>query len=332
VFALKVPVSSLDDFILSLKSQLVITSGISLNYFDPDLDLFVVLKNIEDLPAEKAKVKIVAHSLNWWGWAIDSTWIERGYETTRYYSLLVKEGTKVHHAVALEKFKAAAANMGFDGDQVYKVFAISNPKLMTNFDNYRDMIQAKHRANPGLFRKTDWNTMDEAAKRARQLQWFDSRCARWSWNDHTKPNSVPMIQGTTEAAAWQICQQGFGVVATTDDGYYGRGVYFTTKITYASTYAKAGEDGKVFLLSVVVPGNIFPITEHPFLNDGSDNPAGYKGKACRVGYQSHLTLVDERNPSVAFSPDATMDAPSVADELVIFEAAQAVPVFVFYLK
>jgi len=72
-----------------------------------------------------------------------------------------------------------------------------------------------------------------------------------------------MLQGTSEAAVWQICQQGFGVVATTDDGFYGRGVYFTTKLNYAANYAQqSGRDGKVFLLSLVNAGNTFPVTEH----------------------------------------------------------------------
>jgi len=33
-----------------------------------------------------------------------------------------------------------------------------------------------------------------------------------------------MLQGTSESAVWKICQQGFRVVGTTDDGFYGAGV------------------------------------------------------------------------------------------------------------
>jgi len=34
---------------------------------------------------------------------------------------------------------------------------------------------------------------------------------------------IPMIQGTIEDAAWKISKNGFGTVATSDEGFYGRG-------------------------------------------------------------------------------------------------------------
>jgi len=100
---------------------------------------------------------------------------------------------------------------------------------------------------------------------------------------------VPMLQGTREGAVWQICQQGFGVVGTTDDGFYGAGVYFTSKLGYADKYAKSGPDGsKPFIVSMVIPGNSFPVVEHPFVSEKDKkgtpvrkaNADGYKGKAC----------------------------------------------------
>jgi len=32
-----------------------------------------------------------------------------------------------------------------------------------------------------------------------------------------------MYQGTSEEAAWKICQNGFGVVGALDEGFYGKG-------------------------------------------------------------------------------------------------------------
>ena len=143
-----------------------------------------------------------------------------------------------------------------------------------------------------------------------------------------------MLQGTSEAAAWKICQQGFGVVGTLDDGFYGAGVYFTSKLGYADKYAKSGPDGsKPFIVSMVIPGNSFPVVEHPFAADGSSaNPSGFKGKGCRGGYQSHFTLVDGRDINTAFPLRGPIDAATAADELVTFEGAQTLPLFVFYTK
>ena len=143
-----------------------------------------------------------------------------------------------------------------------------------------------------------------------------------------------MLQGTSEGAVWQICQQGFGVVGTTDDGFYGAGVYFTSKLGYADKYAKSGPDGsRPFIVSMVIPGNSFPVVELLFAADGSSpNPSGFKGKGCRGGYQSHFTLVDGRDINTAFPVRGPIDAATAADELVTFDSPQALPLFVFYTK
>ena len=63
-------------------------------------------------------------------------------------------------------------------------------------------------------------------------------------------------------------------MAGLDDGYYGRGMYFTSDLRYANMYAeiqakKAKPTGpwgaNVFLIAAVLPGNPYPVTEHPFI-------------------------------------------------------------------
>ena len=213
---------------------------------------------------------------------------------------------------------------------------ICSIRLLSNFENYRDSLENKHRVNPDLFKKDDWTTMPEAQQRQRLITWHSTYSSKFTWNDERKPRVILMIQGTSEAAVWQICQQGFGVVGTTDDGFYGAGVYFTSKLGYADKYARGdGPNGtKPFLVSLVIPGNSFPVVEHPFAADGSGaaNPSGFKGKACRAGYQSHYTVVDGRDINTAFPIAGDIDPAVAADELVTFEGAQALPIFVFYTR
>ena len=113
---------------------------------------------------EKPKLKVVAQVMSWWGWSVDSaSWTTKGFETTRYSSLLVKEGTHIHHQPALDKFNMVATQLGFDPKVATKVFAVSNEKLLTNFENYRDAVYAKHRGNSAaLFKKEDWKTRGSA--------------------------------------------------------------------------------------------------------------------------------------------------------------------------
>ena len=49
---------------------------------------------------------------------------------------------------------------------------------------------------------------------------------------------LPVVQGTSENAAHQIIDNGFGIASALDDGWYGRGIYFTSYLKYASLYAK----------------------------------------------------------------------------------------------
>jgi len=80
----------------------------------------------------------------------------------------------------------------------------------------------------------------------------------------------------------------------------------------------------VFLVAAVLPGNPYPVTEHPFIPkrdkngkpvspaqfekdptlEGKDkrkrNPLGLLGQACKAGYQSHYTIVDSVHFGSAF--------------------------------
>ena len=158
---------------------------------------------------------------------------------------------------------------------------------------------------------------------------------------------IPGYQGTSENATYRIVTNGFGTTATLDDGYYGRGIYFTSSMKYAAKYATPTKRGKVFLLSLVITGNVFPVTEHPFIEkpDGvieymSDengktkpvpNPQGYLGKACRAGHQSHYTVVDSRNISTAFPfKEEKIDLAITSNEIVIFDSTQILPLFLIY--
>jgi len=80
-------------------------------------------------------------------------------------------------------------------------------------------------------------------------------------------------------------------------------MYFTSKLDYALKYS----EDKVFILSLLVVGNSFPITEHPFITNekgeivyekkpgdekttAKRNPQGYYDFSVRTGYQSHFAL------------------------------------------
>jgi len=106
---------------------------------------------------------------------------------------------------------------------------------------------------------------------------------------------------------------------------------------------------KVFLVAMVLPGNYYPATEHPFVVpfvqdpsiEGDDkrkrNPLGLLGQACKGGYQSHYSVIDTKTFAAPFPTqfddfDDREKNRVVSDELVVFEGAQALPLFLVYYK
>jgi hypothetical protein len=164
-----------------------------------------------------------------------------------------------------------------------------------------------------------------------------------------------MFQGTSEDAAFKIITNGFGIASSLDDGFYGKGIYFTSKLDYAAKYCYSiPNKGKIFLLNLVISANTFPVTEGPFqldergqviyfknekgeikMNDKGNpipipNPKGLFGQACKTGYQSHFTMVSSRKLGINFPIKEVNGYEGIADELVIFDGSQILPLFLIY--
>ena len=99
-------------------------------------------------------------------------------------------------------------------------------------------------------------------------------------------------------------------------------MYFTSSADYASVYARpTPKHSQVFLVSLVVLGNVYPVTELPAT---IKNPRSLNGAACKTGYQSHYVEVKAN-----FNPARTQQE-VIGDEIVAFEGWQALPLFLVY--
>jgi len=102
-----------------------------------------------------------------------------------------------------------------------------------------------------------------------------------------------MLHGTSEEASKEICQNGPSTTESTDDGYYGQGMYLSDSLVYSSKYSKPSPQGHVFMICYTLPGNVYPVTEPPrikVMESEIPNPDGFLGKPHMKGYQSHFTL------------------------------------------
>ena len=85
------------------------------------------------------------------------------------------------------------------------------------------------------------------------------------------------------------------------------------------TLQDKGMEEHPMLLSYVLMGKVFPITQHP-----TTEFPNYHGARCKGGYDSHYTIVDNQGfpcKLIATENDAVLTPPK-ADEIVIFNNEQ----------
>jgi hypothetical protein len=137
-----------------------------------------------------------------------------------------------------------------------------------------------------------------------------------------------MLQKIPQRLAWLVAKYGMGVLPTFQGGRYGRGLYFSSSLEYVKDCVNSGEEeeGFAYMLSLVVPGNAFPVTENPLI----DGPS-FIGRPCRPGYQSHYAMVQASGDSFGLPVSPGTEGLKMAGELVIFDPSQAIPLFIFKL-
>eukprot|EP00727_Mastigamoeba_balamuthi_P001066 m51a1_g10957 hypothetical protein (1066) ;mRNA; r:208994-212991 len=117
-----------------------------------------------------------------------------------------------------------------------------------------------------------------------------------------------------------------------DPGYFGNGVYFTQSPSYGAEYAltiaknkkrdilaagRADEHGisECLLASWILLGRVYPVTEAANAFD----PASMLGAPLREGYDSHFTVLPNKNRVVQ-------------DEIVVFSKSQILPRYIFHFR
>jgi len=270
---------------------------------------------------------------HWWTFPPDPKWLQHGEENL-YWTLEVVTDQGVQDE---QYYRKLALLVGEQRASTCKrAYAVHNPLLLNGFEVCFKALSGKIKARENLFKKDDWKSMTDTERRADFLSHLQRHGSKFPWNKahEERLSVVPMIQGTSEGAVWVICQNGFATVATLDDGFYGKGIYLTSSFDYATTYSTPSPQGKPFIVAMTIPGNSYPVTEHPFDGTGANrhpSPRGYYGKPCRSGYQSHCTIVDYKAGGPAYPIQVPFDSTKHADELVVFQDAQTLPLFVIYM-
>jgi len=184
---------------------------------------------------------------------------------------------------------------------------------------WKKSLEEKFRSSENLFLSSDWTEKQDRENREQMMKSINQYVSQFHWNDYSRSKMIPMLHGTSSDSAWKIAQTGFTTVATLDQGWYGRGVYFTKDVDYAKYYSKkSSKEGMCLILALVVCGNIYPVTERK----GSQH--SLEGKpVISTGYQSHYAIVHSGSGHICATDD-----PKAVDELVVFQDGQAFPIFI----
>jgi len=236
-------------------------------------------------------------------------WTYRGSKTSGYYFQSVDQNANDIQQL-LRFFEAESL-------PIKEIYALYNRTLIDNFlGSYRLMTQ-RIIDSPLIFNKQAWKKQTDELD-ARQLVYdaYQHRIQTFSKDSHSIP-LLPCVHGTHGAVCEKIAETGFANLSRIDDGYYGKGIYFSTKAPYVETYVRSSRE-PALLISWVLPGNTYPVIEHP------RKPDNLVGSALKSGYNSHYCIV---------AKDGFPTTPSVDffDEIVIPQEGQILPAFIVFL-
>jgi len=219
-------------------------------------------------------------------------------------------------------------------------YAIHNTSLQIQFEHQAEKFRGRFQADPKTFNQQNWTSLTDAPTRKQVFQHLQNYADKFEWNISSEVKIIPVIHGSSVHAAAKICQSGFANLATLDDGYYGRGIYFTSFASYAAQYCQPLSISKqsvyVFIIASLIYGNTYPAIENPSSKENS-----LCGKSIIKGHQSHYALVtdlgfpfcDTQNSNLSNSVSAEKAesrSRKLYNELVIDQESQVFPLYLVF--
>lgn len=226
---------------------------------------------------------------------------------------------------------------------ISKIFCIHTPSLSKEFEAGIEKIDTRAKTF-----KPEWDKEAEKDQRALVIQrwkeqvneFYPISIKRTSRTDtYFDVRVLPVWHGTSGTVCHSIASSGFtyfgkhhffnpdamaGTFKSTDPGYFGGGVYFTTSAKYAAMYNSGN-----LLLAWVSMKEPFPIVnDKPHPQRGTDMKK-LEGTGAYQTYNAHYIPVaptSDHPLCMEYYPCYKNQAP-VCDELVVFQEAQTLPRF-----
>ena len=266
-------------------------------------------------------LRYLPHDVSWpyrqytnsiWG-----SYFYRGGDGTGYYYKDYDTSTSVYQRLMSYDDRLSDMNMS---QYISNITLVYNERLLTNFINAYLIQTERFKADPKLFQSRKWDTNNAVGEKKRTVySLYHTLTQSYSWNRDSSPNIIPVYHGTDRWIAEKICETGFASLSSLDEGWYGKGIYFSTYPMYCSPYFISKKQPSI-ILSWILPGNVFPVTEGP------DDTVSFKGAALKSGYNSHYVCVNKKGYVYNEGDN------ELYDEIVIAQEAQIVPIAIININ
>eukprot|EP00727_Mastigamoeba_balamuthi_P000288 m51a1_g10256 hypothetical protein (601) ;mRNA; r:88077-90181 len=222
---------------------------------------------------------------------------------------------------------AAYARCPVPGLRVGRVRVVVSPALDDTFGARLRLLQG--RAGQQAFAPR-WPLGSDAADvawRARVARRLREMCAPYADAACPDVSLAPVWHGTDPAALESLLSTGFANLATTDAGFFGKGIYASWEARYAHDVYSRG----ALLLCWASLFSAYPVVGGDGAKFVVDDPAR-PGRSLATGnyenYDAHFVPVRPASMApgeVDYVPCAAPDEQPVFHELVVFESAQVLP-------
>jgi len=286
------------------------------------LALLLVLIILILLFLRQSKFSILPDEVSW-GYRLYNNrfglgWTTQGNFRSHFYFKEFSPGTKeFEHIILLWNNYLEGAHGAQMGLEIEKISVVYNPALTSNFMNTFKIQNQRLQSSKRTFFSQTWNKSGNKPEVYDAAQAVIKNCP---WNTENSIPIIPAVHGTDAAVSQKICETGFANLSSLDEGYYGKGIYFTTWAAYTISYIATRHQPSL-VVSWLLPGNVYPVTEHH-----GEPGSTLIGTALQSGYNSHFVCT-QANGEV--SKD---HCNNTYNEVVIPQEAQISPAFILHLE
>jgi hypothetical protein len=204
------------------------------------------------------------------------------------------------------------------------VEVIHNSQMARLFEGRVDLLQKRH-GNPAFIPKWDKEsqTTDQLSQRKDVIELVKTMSKPHTHKNTPNVSLLPLWHGTKKEILESIFTTGYANLATTDSGFFGKGLYNAGEAEYSyRVYAQGA-----LIINWVAVYSVFP-TIHGDMDK-------LKGKGNYQNYDGHFVPVYPKNPNnpheAVYYP-CTPQQKHVYTELVVFDPAQVLPRYLITLQ